>query len=194
MRYIHIWGVRFIFFFLYLHLGRSLYYSSYVKKGVWNVGFLLYLLMMVEAFLGYVLPWHQMSYWAATVLTSILSSIPLFGDLVYAFVVGGFSVTGVTLLRAYPVHVCLAFIIVGLGVIHMFYLHKGGSSCPLVVNGGYRDVVSFHSYFRLKDGFMLTVSVFVYVFFLWAFPNVFMDVECFVPADSLMTPSSIKPE
>nr|QYA17636.1 cytochrome b [Echinostomatidae sp. MSB para 30070] len=194
VRYFHIWGVTFIFLLFFVHMGRALYYSSYSKLGVWNVGFILYLLMMAEAFLGYILPWHQMSYWAATVLTSILNSIPLVGDVLYKFVVGGFSVTNVTLVRVFSAHVCLAFIIMGFSVIHLFYLHKGGSNNPLFAPQGYGDVVLFHSFFTNKDGFVLFVLLFACSALLLLCPDLVLDIESYIQADPLVTPVSIKPE
>nr|AYH51414.1 cytochrome b [Tylodelphys immer] len=194
VRYFHIWGVTFIFLLFLVHMGRALYYSSYSKLGVWNVGFILYLLMMVEAFLGYILPWHQMSYWAATVLTSIINSIPYFGLSIYKFVVGGFSVTNVTLVRVFSAHVCLAFIILGFSVIHLFYLHKSGSNNPLFVSGGYSDIVLFHSYYTAKDGYVLVFLLLLCCSFLLYFPDFVLDVESYIEADPLVTPVSIKPE
>nr|YP_010693881.1 cytochrome b [Morishitium polonicum]WCD42518.1 cytochrome b [Morishitium polonicum] len=194
VRYMHIWGVTLIFMLFFIHVGRALYYSSYSKLGVWNVGFILYLLMMIEAFLGYILPWHQMSYWAATVLTSVLGSVPLLGDSLYKFVVGGFSVSSVTLVRVFSVHVCLAFIILGLILVHLFYLHKSGSNNPLFVSGGYGDVVFFHSFYTFKDGFLLFCLFYVCLWFFLISPDFVLDVESYVEADPLMTPESIKPE
>lgn len=150
--------------------------------------------MMAEAFLGYILPWHQMSYWAATVLTSILQRVPLIGGGLYKFIVGGFSVTNVTLVRVFSAHVCLAFIIVGLRVIHLFYLHKRGSNNPLFIRGGYRDVVLFHSFFTNKDGLVLIFLLWVCAGFLLVSPDFVLDVERFIQADPLVTPVSIKPE
>lgn len=194
VRYLHIWGVTFIFLLFIIHMGRSLYYSSYSKLGVWKVGFILYLLMMAEAFLGYILPWHQMSYWAATVITSILQRVPVFGGVLYKFIVGGFSVTNVTLVRVFSAHVCLAFIIVGFSVIHLFYLHLGGSKNPLKIPGGYRDVVSFHSFFTNKDGLVLFFLLLVCSTALIFFPDLVLDTEAYIEADPLVTPVKIKPE
>nr|UFJ44420.1 cytochrome b [Glypthelmins sp. LW2G] len=194
VRYFHIWGVTFIFFLMFIHMGRSLYYSSYSKLGVWNVGFILYVFMMIEAFLGYVLPWHQMSYWAATVLTSILNSVPVVGSSLYQFIVGGFGVTNVTLVRIFSAHVCLAFVIIGLSVIHLFYLHKNGSNNPLSVSGGYSDVVLFHSYFTNKDGFVLMLLLSLFCMFMWISPDFVLDMESYIQADAMVTPVSIKPE
>lgn len=175
-------------------MGRSLYYGRYAKLGVWNVGFLLYLLMMVEAFLGYILPWHQMSYWAATVLTSVLNRIPVIGGSLYVFVVGGFGVTKVTLVRVFSAHVCLAFVIAGLTVFHFFYLHQVGSNSPLLVSPAYGDVVYFHPLFTLKDGFVMCLLGVLLLFSLLFFPDVVLDVERYIEADSMVTPSTIKPE
>nr|QIX04638.1 cytochrome b [Brachydistomum sp. PakPr2] len=194
VRYFHVWGVTFIFVLLFFHMGRSLYYSSYSKLGVWNVGFILYLLMMVEAFLGYILPWHQMSYWAATVLTSVVDSLPFVGGRIYSFIVGGFSVSESTLVRVFSAHVCLAFVIVGLSMVHLFYLHKGGSNNPLFVSSGYSDVVLFHSFFTLKDGLMLLFSLDLCVCLMWLCPDLVVDAEAYVEADPLVTPVTIKPE
>ncbi|MBM6549330.1 cytochrome b N-terminal domain-containing protein [Streptococcus dysgalactiae subsp. equisimilis] len=135
-----------------------------------------------------------MSYWAATVLTSILQRVPLVGGTLYKFVVGGFSVTKVTLVRVFSAHVCLAFVILGLSVIHLFYLHKNGSNNPLFVPGGYSDVVMFHSYFTSKDGFVLIVLLFIFGLFFLFSPDYVLDVESYVQADPMVTPVSIKPE
>ena len=135
-----------------------------------------------------------MSYWAATVLTSILNSIPLVGDVLYKFVVGGFSVTNVTLVRVFSAHVCLAFIIMGFRVIHLFYLHKGGSNNPLFAPQGYGDVVLFHSFFTNKDGFVLFVLLFSCSALLLLCPDLVLDIESYIQADPLVTPVSIKPE
>lgn len=194
VRYAHVWGVTFIFFLFFLHMGRSLYYSSYSKLGVWNVGFILYLLMMAEAFLGYILPWHQMSYWAATVITSILDSIPIIGGSIFKFTVGGFGVTNVTLVRVFSAHVCLAFVILGFSVLHLFYLHKNGSNNPLFVSGGYSDVVLFHSYFTFKDSFVLMLLLSIFCFLILISPDLFLDVESYIEADPMVTPVAIKPE
>lgn len=194
VRYWHIWGVTILFMLFFVHMGRALYYSSYTKKGVWNVGFTLYLITMAEAFLGYILPWHQMSYWAATVLTAIVQSLPFVGPSVYKYVVGGFSVTKVTLVRVFSAHVCLGFVILGLMVIHLFYLHSSGSNNPLFSSFGYGDVVYFHSYFTVKDLFLLIIMSLVLVGFLLIRPDLVVDTEGYLEADALTTPVNIKPE
>nr|QWV61011.1 cytochrome b [Euryhaliotrema johni] len=193
-RYLHIWGVSFIFILFSLHMGRALYYSSYTKVSVWNIGFVLYLLMMVEAFLGYILPWHQMSYWAATVLTSVVQSVPFVGEKMYNFIVGGFSVTNVTLVRVFAAHVVLAFVVIGFSLIHLFYLHKKGSNNSLFLINGYSDCVHFHGYYSNKDLFCLFGLWSLCLWLVFYSPDTVLDVESYLHADPLVTPASIKPE
>nr|BBB87234.1 cytochrome b [Moniezia sp. MN-2015] len=194
LRYWHMWGVNILFVLFFLHMSRAIYYSSYSKKGVWNVGFVLYLLMMVEAFTGYILPWHQMSYWAATVLTSVVESLPVFGPVLYSYVVGGFGVTGVTLIRVFSVHVCVGFVILGLMFVHLFYLHKVGSNNPLFTRSSFSDVVKFHSYFSVKDLACFISVCLLLISLLFFCPDILVDVEAYLEADSMNTPVSIKPE
>lgn len=193
VRYLHIWGVSVLFILLFIHMGRALYYSRYTKRGVWNVGFILYLLMMGEAFTGYILPWHQMSYWAATVLTSIVESLPVVGITIYSYIVGGFSVRGVTLVRVFSVHVCLGFVILGLIVIHLYYLHKSGTNNPLCIVS-FSDVVYFHSYFTIKDFMCFLWCLLVVVFVVFYVPDVLVDIEGYLEANRMSTPVRIKPE
>nr|YP_007890971.1 cytochrome b [Taenia laticollis]BAN15631.1 cytochrome b [Taenia laticollis] len=194
LRYWHIIGVNILFVLIFIHMGRSLYYSSYSKKSVWNVGFCLYLLVMGEAFTGYILPWHQMSYWAATVLTSIVDSIPIFGSTAYKYIVGGFSVSGNTLIRVLGVHICLGFMILGFMILHLFYLHKVGSGNPLYSFINSSDLIYFHSYFTVKDLVLLNLVISWVVLWLFYFPDALVDVEAYLEADPLNTPVSIKPE
>lgn len=194
VRYWHIWGVNLLFILFFVHMGRALYYSSYDKKGVWKIGFILYLLLMGEAFTGYILPWHQMSYWAATVLTSVVDSLPLIGPILYKYVVGGFSVTNITLIRVFSVHVCLGFIMLGLMILHLYYLHKSGSNNPLSYSCSFSDLVYFHSYFTVKDFMVFLALCFLVLFLMFYCPDLLMDVEGYLEADPLKTPMSIKPE
>nr|BDI27936.1 cytochrome b [Cylindrotaenia sp. MN-2022] len=194
LRYWHMWGVSILFVLFFIHMCRSLYYSSYTKKSTWNVGFILYLLVMGEAFTGYILPWHQMSYWAATVLTSIVEGLPVIGPTLYSYVVGGFSVSNVTLVRVFSVHVCLGFIMLGLMLVHLFYLHKSGSNNPLFSYSAFSDVVYFHSYFTSKDFLCFVVCCFAVVSLLFYCPDALVDIEAYLQADPLSTPVSIKPE
>lgn len=194
LRYWHIWGVKVLFALFFVHMRRALYYSSYRKKGVWNVGFILYLLLMGEAFTGYILPWHQMSYWAATVLTSVAESMPIFGPTLYKYIVGGFSVTGYTLIRVFSVHVCLGFVILGLMVLHLFYLHKSGRKTPLFSATSFSDLVYFHSYFSIKDLMRFIMCSLLVVTVLFYTPDGLVDIEAYLEADPMRTPVSIKPE
>lgn len=194
LRYWHIWGVKLLFILFFIHIGRSLYYSSYSKKGVWKVGFVLYLLLMGEAFTGYILPWHQMSYWAATVLTSIVDRLPVFGSVLFKYIVGGFGVTDITLIRIFSVHVCLGFVIMGLILVHLFYLHKSGSKNPLFSLSSFSDLVYFHSYFRIKDAMCFILIRTFMVFAMFYSPDALMDIEGYLEADIMSTPARIKPE
>lgn len=194
LRYWHIWGVNVLFLLFFIHMGRSLYYSRYIKKGVWKVGFILYLLLMGEAFTGYILPWHQMSYWAATVLSCIIQRFPYFGEIVYEHVVGDFSVTGKTLIRVFSVHVILGFVMLGLMILHLFYLHKAGSKNPLFSNSSFSDLVFFHSYFSIKDFMCLSFSLLFTVFMMFYIPDALVDIEAYLECDPMVTPIRIKPE
>nr|YP_009257639.1 cytochrome b [Aglaiogyrodactylus forficulatus]ANH20402.1 cytochrome b [Aglaiogyrodactylus forficulatus] len=194
IRYFHIWGASAIFLVLFIHVLRGFYYNSYNKTSVWSIGFVLYLLMMVEAFLGYILPWHQMSYWAATVLTSVIQSVPFVGPILYTFIVGGFGVTNVTLTRMFAAHVILAFVILGLSGLHLVYLHKSGSSNSLNLNKGYSDSIYFHHYFSAKD--VLSILGFLLCLFLIVLYNadLVLDSEAYLQANYMVTPVNIKPE
>lgn len=127
-------------------------------------------------------------------LTSVLNRVPLVGGSIYKFIVGGFGVTKVTLVRVFSAHVCLAFVILGFSVVHLFYLHKRGSKNPLFVANGYRDVVGFHRFFTAKDGYVLVVLLSLFALFLLFSPDLVLDVESYIQADPLVTPVSIKPE
>jgi len=135
-----------------------------------------------------------MSYWAATVVTSIIQRIPVIGETLYKYIVGGFSVTEATLVRAFSAHVCLAFVIVALIIIHVYYLHAGGSSNPLHVENSNSDSTSFHSSFSIKDLFVLIVVLTSFILCILFIPDFFMDSECFTEANPMVTPASIKPE
>lgn len=193
IRYIHLWGVSILFVLLFIHMGRSLYYSRYVIKGAWKVGFIIYLLLMVEAFTGYVLPWHQMSYWAATVLTSIVDSVPIIGHTVYTYIVGGFSVTDTTLIRMFSIHVILGFVILGSMILHLAYLHSEGSKNQLFRNR-FSDIVYFHSYYTSKDFMVFIWFMLVLVSFIYMNSEFLVDVEGSMEADYMNTPIRIKPE
>nr|YP_004841759.1 cytochrome b [Sinentomon erythranum]ADN32966.1 cytochrome b [Sinentomon erythranum] len=192
IRSFHSNGASFFFFCLYFHLGRGLYYESYGFFSVWSVGVVIFLLSMMIAFLGYVLPWGQMSFWGATAITSLVSVIPYLGEFIVSWLWGGFSIDNATLNRFYTLHFLVPFILLLFVFVHLVFLHDLGSSNPLGV-GFNIDSVSFHPYYVLKDLFG------VFVFFLFFFISVyfsffFMDPDNFIPANSLVTPVHIQPE
>lgn len=193
IRAIHANGASFFFLFLYLHIGRGLYYGSYQLLGTWLVGVALFLVTIGTAFLGYVLVWGQMRLWAATVITRLLSAIPVYGPLIVEWVWGGFSVRDATLHRFFVFHFLFPFILVVLSVVHIMFLHQTGSNNPLGVN---RDMarIPFHPYYRVKD----LVGIFIIMvglgFIVLLFPDLFVEPENFIPANPLVTPNHIKPE
>nr|YP_001728980.1 cytochrome b [Brachionus plicatilis]B1GYJ5.1 RecName: Full=Cytochrome b; AltName: Full=Complex III subunit 3; AltName: Full=Complex III subunit III; AltName: Full=Cytochrome b-c1 complex subunit 3; AltName: Full=Ubiquinol-cytochrome-c reductase complex cytochrome b subunit [Brachionus plicatilis]BAG12874.1 cytochrome b [Brachionus plicatilis] len=193
LRLVHSTGASFFFLFIYLHIGRGLYYGSYVYPEVWNIGVLIYLILMGTAFLGYVLPWGQMSYWAATVITNLLSAIPWLGPTMVEWVWGGFAVGNPTLTRFFALHYLLPFVVTALVILHIFYLHIYGSSNPLGISSN-TNKVSFHYYYSVKDLYVYFVFFFVFMVFTLKYGYVFMDAENFIPANPLVTPTHIQPE
>ena len=193
IRYIHANGASIIFLFLYLHIGRSLYYSSFKLKIVWIVGITLYIITIATAFIGYVLPWGQIRFWGATVITNLLSTIPYIGEILVQWIWGGFSVDNATLNRFFSFHFILPFIIIGLIIVHLLYLHQFGSSNPIGINRD-SDRVPFHPYFTIKDvlGFVVVISLFLIIVLFN--PNFFTDPENYIKATSAITPVHIKPE
>jgi len=193
IRYLHANGASFFFIVVYLHIGRGLYYGSYrpPRTMLWSIGVIIFFIMMGTAFLGYVLPWGQMSYWGATVITNLLSAIPWIGqDLVY-FVWGGYAVDNATLNRFFSLHYLLPFVLAALAVMHLMALHQYGSNNPLAVMG---DRLRFHPYFTSKDvvGFVwLFILLATFVFFM---PNMMGHPDNYIPANPLVTPHSIVPE
>lgn len=193
IRLVHSTGASFFFLFIYLHIGRNIYYGSYVYSELWNVGVLIYLILMGTAFLGYVLPWGQISYWAATVITNLLSAVPYLGSIVVEWVWGGFAVSNPTLTRFFALHYLLPFVITGLVVIHIFFLHLEGSSNPLGVSSS-TNKVSFHYYYSVKDSFVFFVVIFIFFVFTLKYGYNFIDAENWIPANPLVTPNHIQPE
>ena len=193
LRLIHSTGASFFFLFLYLHIGRGLYYGSYVYPELWNIGVVIYLILMGTAFLGYVLPWGQISYWAATVITNLLSAIPLIGQLIVEWVWGGFAVANPTLTRFFALHYLLPFVVSALAVVHIFYLHLHGRSNPLGVSSA-TNKVPFHYYFSVKDLYVFFVFFFVFLVVTLKFGYNLIDAENFIPANPLVTPTHIQPE
>lgn len=194
LRLIHSTGASFFFMFIYLHIGRGLYYGSYLRKPeVWNVGVVIYFILIGTAFLGYVLPWGQMSYWAATVITNLLSAVPYLGPMMVEWVWGGFAVGNPTLVRFFALHYLLPFVVLFLVVLHFFYLHVDGRSNPLGINStSYK--VYFHSFFSLKDFLGFVLFGFIFMYFTLVLGYKFIDAENFIPANALVTPTHIQPE
>lgn len=193
LRLVHSTGASFFFFFIYLHIGRGLYYGSYIYPEVWNIGVVIYLILIGTAFLGYVLPWGQMSYWAATVITNLLSAIPLLGSMLVEWVWGGFAVGNPTLTRFYALHYLLPFVVSLLVILHIFYLHEYGSSNPLGISSA-TNKVSFHYYYSVKDLYIYFIFFFIFIFVTLRYGYSLIDAENFIPANPLVTPTHIQPE
>ena len=193
IRLLHSTGASFFFVFLYLHIARGLYYGSYVYPELWNLGVAIYLILIGTAFLGYVLPWGQMSYWAATVITNLLSAIPFIGTIVVEWVWGGFAVSNPTLTRFFALHYLLPFVVTALVILHLFFLHQRGRSNPLGVSSN-TNKVSFHYYYSVKDLYVYMVFFFVFLFVTLNYGYNLIDAENWIPANPLVTPTHIQPE
>ncbi len=193
LRLVHSTGASFFFLFLYLHIGRGLYYGSYIFPELWNVGVAIYLILIGTAFLGYVLPWGQMSYWAATVITNLLSAIPFLGQILVEWVWGGFAVANPTLTRFFALHYLLPFVVAALVLIHIFFLHMHGRSNPLGVRSA-TNKVPFHYYYSVKDLYVYFVFFFVFIVVTLKYGYNLIDAENFIPANPLVTPTHIQPE
>src|SRR5438552_2842513 len=197
MRYMHMTGASFFFAAVYVHIIRGLYYGSYKapRELLWMLGVVILLLMIATAFMGYVLPWGQMSYWAATVITNLFTAIPLIGQSIVTFLWGGFTVGNPTLNRFYALHYLLPFIIVAVVLLHLIALHRFGSNNPLGIDmKGPQDTLPFHPYFTIKDLFGLTVFLLVYAFFVFYAPNFLGSADNYIPANPMQTPNHIVPE
>nr|ATL16365.1 cytochrome b [Neoceratodus forsteri]ATL16378.1 cytochrome b [Neoceratodus forsteri]ATL16417.1 cytochrome b [Neoceratodus forsteri]ATL16430.1 cytochrome b [Neoceratodus forsteri]ATL16443.1 cytochrome b [Neoceratodus forsteri] len=193
IRNIHANGASMFFICIYLHVARGLYYGSYLYKETWNIGVVLLLLVMVTAFVGYVLPWGQMSFWGATVITNLLSAVPYIGDTLVQWIWGGFSVDNATLTRFFAFHFLLPFLIAGTSLIHLLFLHETGSNNPTGLNSD-SDKVTFHPYYSYKDALGFMVMLVLLAFLALFMPNLLEDPENFTPANPLVTPPHIKPE
>nr|YP_009924929.1 cytochrome b [Osmylus fulvicephalus]QNH69901.1 cytochrome b [Osmylus fulvicephalus] len=193
LRTLHANGASFFFICIYLHIGRGLYYGSYLYTHTWMVGVLILFLVMGTAFMGYVLPWGQMSFWGATVITNLLSAIPYLGTTLVQWIWGGFAVDNATLTRFFMIHFLLPFIVSAMTLIHLLFLHQTGSNNPLGLNSNI-DKIPFHPYFSFKDivGF-ITLLMSLLLITLWA-PYTLGDPDNFIPANPLVTPIHIQPE
>nr|YP_010954769.1 cytochrome b [Falcicornis taibaishanensis]WMW30154.1 cytochrome b [Falcicornis taibaishanensis] len=193
IRTTHANGASFFFICLYLHIGRGMYYSSYNLELTWTIGVIILFCVMATAFLGYVLPWGQMSFWGATVITNLLSAIPYIGTLVVQWLWGGFAIDNATLTRFFALHFLLPFIVTAMVMIHLLFLHQTGSNNPLGTNSNI-DKIPFHPYFSYKDIFGYIIMTFILMSLVLVNPNLLGDPENFIPANPLVTPVHIQPE
>jgi ubiquinol-cytochrome c reductase cytochrome b/c1 subunit len=197
LRYAHANGASMFFAIVYIHLFRGLYYGSYKRPRelLWMLGVIILVLMIATAFMGYVLPWGQMSYWAATVITNLFSAIPLIGKSIVTFLWGGFSVGNPTLQRFYSLHYLLPFVIIAVVGLHLIALHTHGSNNPLGIDAkGPQDTIPFHPYYTIKDLFGLSVFLLIYAFFIFYAPNFLLNPDNYIEANPLQTPAHIVPE
>nr|WPS93610.1 cytochrome b [Aviostivalius klossi bispiniformis] len=193
IRIIHSNGASFFFICLYLHIGRGMYYSSYNLIHTWMIGVMILFITMGTAFLGYVLPWGQMSFWGATVITNLMSAIPYLGMSLTQWIWGGFAVSNATLSRFFMLHFLFPFIIISLVMIHLLFLHLTGSNNPLGTNSNL-DKIPFHPYFSFKDILGMMILLFILVMLSLINPYFLSDPDNFIPANPMVTPIHIQPE
>nr|YP_009740574.1 cytochrome b [Shirakiacris yunkweiensis]QID03536.1 cytochrome b [Shirakiacris yunkweiensis] len=193
IRTLHANGASMFFICIYLHVGRGIYYGSYMYMHTWMIGTVILFLVMATAFMGYVLPWGQMSFWGATVITNLLSAIPYLGTELVQWVWGGFAVDNATLNRFFTFHFVLPFIIAAMAAIHLFFLHQTGSNNPLGLNGNI-EKIPFHPYFTFKDLITIVLMTSLLIMLCLINPYLLGDPDNFVPANPLVTPVHIQPE
>nr|YP_010026452.1 cytochrome b [Phocoenoides dalli]QOQ85271.1 cytochrome b [Phocoenoides dalli] len=193
IRYLHANGASMFFICLYIHIGRGLYYGSYMFQETWNIGVLLLLMVMATAFVGYVLPWGQMSFWGATVITNLLSAIPYIGNTLVEWIWGGFSVDKATLTRFFAFHFILPFIITALMIVHLLFLHETGSNNPTGIPSN-MDMIPFHPYYTIKDILGALLFILILLALTLFSPDLLGDPDNYTPANPLSTPAHIKPE
>lgn len=195
IRYGHANGAGLFFIMVYCHIGRGLYYGSYKqpRQLAWSIGVIIFILMIITGFLGYVLVWGAMSFWGATVITNLVSAVPWIGDSIVQFIWGGFGVGAPTLSRFFSLHYLFPFILAALALAHLIALHKDGSSNPLGVSSN-MDKLSMHPYFTFKDLVTIFIFLFVYGYFVFFSPNTLGHPDNYIPANPLVTPISIVPE
>nr|WDR46837.1 cytochrome b [Lasiopodomys anglicus] len=193
IRYMHANGASMFFICLFLHVGRGIYYGSYNMIETWNMGIILLFAVMATAFMGYVLPWGQMSFWGATVITNLLSAIPYIGSTLVEWIWGGFSVDKATLTRFFAFHFILPFIITALVMVHLLFLHETGSNNPTGLNSD-ADKIPFHPYYTIKDFLGVLILLMAFMSLVLFLPDILGDPDNFTPANPLNTPPHIKPE
>ena len=193
LKYLHANGASAFFICVYIHIARGLYYGSYLRSHLWFSGISIFLIMMLTAFIGYVLPWGQMSFWGATVITNFVSAIPYIGNDIVQWIWGGFSVSNATLNRFFSLHYLFPFVLALLAIIHIVLLHENGSNSPIGINPN-SDKIPFHWYYTTKDAYgfvLLLIFISILVFYM---PNVLGDPENYIKANPLVTPVHIMPE
>jgi len=195
IRYFHCNTASLFFVLVYCHIFRGLYVGSYMypRAKLWMTGIIIFLLMMATAFLGYVLPWGQMSFWGATVITNLFSAVPIIGDTLVEWLWGGYSVAAATLQRFFCFHFLLPFILTGFTLLHLNYLHQVGSNNPLGVNTD-NDYISFFSYYYVKDLFAFFILIFLLSYFIFFYPNILGHPDNYIEANPMVTPAHIVPE
>nr|YP_010989879.1 cytochrome b [Loepa microocellata]WOV68239.1 cytochrome b [Loepa microocellata] len=193
IRTLHANGASLFFICIYLHIGRGIYYESFNLKYTWFIGIIILFMLMATAFMGYVLPWGQMSFWGATVITNLLSAIPYLGTMLVNWIWGGFAVDNATLTRFYTFHFLLPFIILMLTMIHLLFLHQTGSNNPLGLNSN-MDKIPFHPYFTYKDLIGFIILMMFLILLTLISPYLLGDPDNFIPANPLVTPIHIQPE
>jgi ubiquinol-cytochrome c reductase cytochrome b subunit len=195
IRYLHSNGASFFFIILYLHIGKGLYYKSYLfpRQNIWYSGMLIFILVMGTSFLGYVLPWGQMSFWGATVITSLVTVIPFIGENIVNWIWGGYSVGNPTLMRFFVIHYLLPFIILALVMIHLILLHTPGSSNPLNFEKK-NEKITFFPYFYFKDIFLVLILLIFLIYIVCYMPNLFNHADNYIKANPMSTPKHIVPE
>nr|YP_011017109.1 cytochrome b [Teliphasa nubilosa]WQB62467.1 cytochrome b [Teliphasa nubilosa] len=193
IRTLHANGASFFFICIYIHIGRGIYYESFNLKYTWMVGVIILLILMMTAFMGYVLPWGQMSFWGATVITNLLSALPYLGTMLVNWIWGGFAVDNATLTRFYTFHFLFPFIILMMTMIHLLFLHMTGSNNPLGINSNL-DKIPFHPYFTFKDLMGFIIMMMMLITLTLTNPYLLGDPDNFIPANPLVTPIHIQPE
>ncbi|MEC7735201.1 MAG: cytochrome b/b6 [Pseudomonadota bacterium] len=197
IRYMHSNGASMFFLAVFIHMFRGLYYGSYKepREVIWILGCVIYFLMIMTAFMGYVLPWGQMSFWAATVIINLVGTLPIIGDTLTQLLLGGFAVDNPTLNRFFSLHYLLPFIIFGVVLLHIWALHVPGNNNPIGISvQGKQDTVSFHPYYTIKDFFAYTVFLVLFCYFIFYNPNILGHADNYIEADPMVTPAHIVPE